>query len=461
MRVFKGRLLAVLFAALTLLPGERAQAELIATAGETKLVELSPLENGTSALTLVWTIDHPTLDRTAAMSAAIASVVTGGTSTRSSYEVSSFLKLKGVEQKIGRSGKNLTLTVSAPSDVFPEVLVHLENVLLEPRYTPDWYARELEASRPVISTRTRQPSDVLNEITNYLEFDPAATDEETLETDFQFGRPAQVILRSEDEEVMRRTVRLINSLPGARFRLGRTLSKWAEGWTGANGAPFALPKGIVHFADPDASEMLILFVNAKTFSNAQDQLGSNLLVDYIGANQGSEMFRVIRQSMRASYDPRSDFVVVGKNKAVIALSATVEASAWPEVHGKIMEIYQGVRDGGVVPESLEIQKDRLDRTYYHRFFTDPDWGARQFLDEHPDGVEGEITLPLFEAFRAVSTEETIENADTLLPPVEEFLVILIGGGVSPSADMRSDGYCALPKGAPISRCLNKLSNAEY
>jgi len=460
MSASKGRFFSALLAVFCLLPAQEVQAELVATSGETKIVILSPLQNGISALTLVWPIDHPTKDRVAALKAGISSVLSGGTSSRSSYEVASFRNLKGVEQTVDSSGQNLILTVSAPSDVFPETLVHLENILLEPEYSRDWYAREYEYLTPITSTRTRRPSDVLNEITDFLEHEPGETATGLNDGDFRFGRPTQAILRSEDKEVERRTVRILDKLPNGKMKWGIPLSKWVGELTGESKRTFKLPKGIVHFADPDSTEMLILLVSAKEFKKESDQLGANILVDYIGANQGSEMFRIVRQTMRAAYDPRSDFIVVGKNKAIISLSATVEALEWPEVYVTIQDIYQSVRSGGVEQESLEIQLDKLDRSYYYDFYNDPVWGVRQYLHEYPKGTEGTITIPLFEAFQKMSSEEIVDNSDELLPPFDEFLLILIGGGNPPSDVLQSKGYCSLPKDTPLRFCLDDLSNAD-
>jgi hypothetical protein len=439
---------------------QEVRAELIAISGETKFINLTPLSNGISAITLVWPIDHPTKDRVAALKAGVSSVVSGGTSSRSSYQISEFMDLKGASHHVEAVGQNLVLTVSAPNEFFPETLVHLENLLLEPEYSSDWYARRLEYLNLTNSTITRRPSDVLNEVTDFLEHEPGEEATGSNDGDFRFGRPTQVILRSEDLEVERRTLRLMKKLPTAKTKWALPIAKWVNELTGDNEKAFLLPKGVIHFADPNSTEMLILFVSAKEFANANDQLGANLLVDYIGANQGSEMFRIIRQTMRAAYDPRSDFIVMGKNKAVISLSATVEALEWPEIYSKIKDIYQGVRSGSVEQESLEVQLDKLDRSYYYDFYNDPVWGVRQYLHEHPQGVDGEILIPLFAAFQNASSEEIIEYSEHLLPPFEEFLVILIGGGNPPSDVLQSEDYCSLPKGTRLRFCLDDLSNAE-
>ncbi|WP_217354612.1 hypothetical protein [Ruegeria atlantica] len=460
MQTLKGQFISSLLMVLSLLSAQQARAELIATTGDAKITYLEPLRNGISELSLVWPIDRPTKDRVAALRAGLASVVSGGTSSRSSYKIAEYRQLKGIKHFVETSRHSLMLTVSAPNEVFPETIIHLENLLLEPEYSDGWYARELQHSSSIKSTRTRRPEDVLKEVAHFLEYEPGDAVAEVGDGEFRFGRPIQAILRSGDQEVERRTLRLVNKLPRPKGKWELPFARWADALFGANEEDFTLPKGVIHFADPDSTEMLILFVKAEKFADETEQIGTNVLVDYIGANQGSEMFRIIRQEMRAAYDPRSDFVVMGKKKAIISLSATVEAVRWPEVYEKIRDIYQSVRSGKIEQEGLGIQFSQLDRAYYRDFFTEPVWGARQYLHEYPEGTDGTIEIPLFGVFQSLSLEETAANSNELLPPLEDFLLILIGGGSSPSDILPTKGYCSLPKSTPLRFCLDVLSKAE-
>ena len=353
MQSLKGRFTSTLFMVLSLLSAHQVRAELIATTGDANIAFLKPLENGITELTLVWPVDRPTTKRVAALRAGLASVVSGGTSSRSSHKITKFKQLKGIRHHVETSRHNLMLTVSAPNEVFPETIVHLENLLLESEYSDGWYARELQYSGLTKSTRTRRPEHVLNEVADFLEYEPDEEETAIWDGKFRFGQPVQAILRSGDEDVENRTIRLLNKLPRSKVKWELPFAKWAEALIGTNDEAFSLPTGVIHFADPDSTEMLILFVKAEEFADEADQLETNVLVDYIGANQGSEMFRVIRQEMRAAYDPRSDFVVLGKKKAIISLSATVEAVRWLEIYEKITGIYQNVRSGKIEQEGLE------------------------------------------------------------------------------------------------------------
>ena len=459
MRVYRPHLWAALCACLlTVLPGS-LRAELIAYSGETQVAEIRPLEDGRAAVSFVWRVGPADKERFNALAAGLRSVVKGGTASRSPQQIARFVQLKGVRTTIAITRQNLTLTLAASAEVFPETLVHLENLLLMPRYSEAWYARSVEERRFDPATRTGRSEHVMFEISDYLRHPPAAAQAAPGEGGVTFGRPHQVILRSEDEVVRQRTVDLIRKLPAPSGSVFGRLGTWLADKAAGAGPDMRLPRGVIHVADPDSSEMLIMLVAARDFGSSKSLLGAYILTDYIGGSQGSEMFRIIRQEMRAAYDPRSDFAMIGPTQAVIGFSATVEASAWPEIYATITDMYQRVRQGGATPEGLELQKQRLDSRFYRKFFFDPVWGMTQYLWEYPTGQAGEIRFPLFEAFATVTPQTMRREAETLLPPLDDFLLVLIGGGPAPSEDFTAQGYCQLSKGAPLQACLADLSQA--
>ncbi len=460
MRKIAIHLAAAFVACLSLLPASQASADLIATNKDTRLMYLVPLRNGLSAVTLVWDISQPDQRRITQLKAALSSTAFGGTQTRSAPEIYDYLRLKGISQTVATNGNKLLLTVTAPNEVFPETLVHLENTLLEPNYTKAWYARELEGLRLNLSSKTRRPNDILNEVAFFLDFPTASQDLGAYQNEIRFGRPEQVILRSGDAEVERRAHKLVKNLPSAPVTLGTTFERWASILGGEDQTAFALPKGIIHFTDPNASETLILLVKAAKFKNAEAVVGANLLVDYVGANQGSEMFRILRQDMRAAYAPRSDYIPMGKNRAIISVSATVAADRWPEIYEKMRDIYTSTRTGNVKSSELTIQHHRVAQDFGNYFFNRPVWGVRQLLFEFPNGASDEISLPVFTALEEASVDAVIEKADTFLPSIDEFLLVLVGGGPAPSAAQKSEGYCALPPNTPLSHCLRALSTVQ-
>jgi hypothetical protein len=149
-----------------------------------------------------------------------------------------------------------------------------------------------------------------------------------------------------------------------------------------------------------------------------------------------------------------------KNQAVLSLSATVEANKWPEIYAEIAAIYKNSRAGKIDHRGLSIQRMQLTRTYTGRFFSDPVWGVRRYLDEYPTGRKGSITLPLFEAFDGIDLNDIIARSQDHLPPWKDYLLVLIGGGPAPGEALRSDGYCSLPANTPLRFCLEALAEAQ-
>ncbi|MEM9108296.1 MAG: hypothetical protein AAGC96_21855, partial [Pseudomonadota bacterium] len=130
--------LAAVLLFVTILPGpSHAQAEnttLIASDRDKPLVQLLPMQNGLAALTLVWPIGNQTPENATAIEAGLSSVVTGGTDSRSPWQIEAFLRQKGIYQQVSTHRDNLLLTIFAPHDVFPETMEHLGNVLLDAEY---------------------------------------------------------------------------------------------------------------------------------------------------------------------------------------------------------------------------------------------------------------------------------------------------------------------------------------
>ncbi|MBY5931491.1 hypothetical protein KUV51_00660 [Tateyamaria omphalii] len=454
MRYIMALALLTFLAAPTVGKTQSEHETLIATNQETRSASLVAMRNGLTSVTFVWPMGDQTPQNVDAIQAGMFSVLTGGTESRTPSQIATFMRQKGVSKRVSTLEDNLLLTVSAPDDVFPEVLVHLENLLLKATYSDDWYARELRKLRRPIASTTRQSSDVLSRVERFLNY--ANTDEEAQSIDprFRFGKPSQVVLRSNDAEVTVRTRRLLAKLPpdASRSRLG----DWLQRLVNRNSTAFTLPRGIIHFADPTSSETLLFLVSAQEFQSEAQQLGANLLLDYIGSNQGSEMFRIIRQELRASYDPESRFVVLGDKRALLVLSATVEAAEWPEIHGRMRGIYRDVRHGKVDQKGLEIQYAQLKQSYEDKLFFDAVWTAEQYLRAHPEGATGDIEIPIFNAFGQVNFDEIIDNANDYLPPFEDFLLVVVGGGVAPPADLTRHELCSLEKFEPIDHCLKSL-----
>ncbi len=418
------------------------------------------LRNGLSALTFVWSLDQPTNSQALALKAGLSSTISGGTENRSAYSVADFLWLKGIEYRVASTAQHLMLTITAPDENILTALDYFEVLFHDASYSKDWYARELQQLGLRISSKTGRPEDVLNEIAYYLDYLPGGETQSAQDHRYRFGRPDQVIIRSDVSGIERRATRLIDTLPAAKRQTLSSVWKWITSYFEMDDQPYSLPTGTIHFHDTDATEMLVLLIKAKTFQDTAQLLGANLLVDYIGANQGSEMFQIIRQDMRAAYDPRSDFIIMGKNKAIMTLSATTKATNWPDVYQRIKDIYIATRAGNAEMAGLNLQHSTMDRGYAFDFFMDSEFGALHYLHEHPTGTDGTFNLSFFTALENVSPVKVKLNAHAFLPPWNDFLLILIGGGEPPNAELKSKGYCVLPKNTPLSYCLDSLTGAH-
>jgi len=450
-------LTAVLLLSLGTFSAPQARAELIAANHKTDTVYLHPLRNGLSALTLVWPLGQVTEDRALALQAGLRSVLFGGTASRSPQDVVEYIRVKGIRQSVSTTRRHLLLTITAPKEVFPETLVHLENLLMEPTYTSGWYQRERETVRYAHATLSRNPDDVRAELQGYLSHQAGEADPAELGPTFRFGRPSQAILRSGDPVVEQRLAKLLSKLSQPAIGVRITLPKWLESRLDRKRFPFELPTGTIHFQDPTSSEMLIILARAEVFEDEPQMVGANLLMNHIGASANSDMFRILRQEMRASYDPRSYFDIVDKNRAVLLLSATVKADNWPRIYDEIGEIYQSTHSGNVPTSILTLLHQDAQKLFIERFFHNPIWSVNQLLREFPNGVKGNVVLPIIDAIDDASPRDIIANADSHLPPLDDYLLILIGGGPAPTAELRSNGYCTLPPNTPLKHCLTQLA----
>ncbi len=453
---------ALVFAALCLIfmpnigIAQERKETLIASSDDLRIVTLLPMDNGLSALTLVWPIRDQTSLSMMAIEAGLLSVLLGGTDSRTPWEIDTYLGSKGVFQRTSTYRDNLFLTITAPDEVFGEALEHLKNVLFDFEYSDAWYARELHALQRPLASKSRRTSDVLFRVERFLNDVRPNKKDPPLGTRFRFGRPSHAILRSDDDDVGTRVRRLLQKMPAADPP--SFISKWSDWLKKFNAEKFALPTGVVHFEDPSSSETMLLLVNAKEFENEDQQVGANVLLDYIGSGIGSEMFRIIRQELRASYDPKSRFAILGPRRALLTMSATVEATEWPKIYDQMRGIYERVLKGNVDQEGLNLQHDRLVSNYRVKFFRDANWTAEHFVDAYPATVLGEIQIPLFNSIEELDVEAVPAQADVVLPPFEEYLLVVIGGGISPTVVFPEAAYCSLGKHEAIDRCLERLSS---
>ncbi|GGA14016.1 insulinase family protein [Neptunicoccus cionae] len=428
-----------------------ARAELIAGSSDPKIAQLTPMRNGLSAITLVWAIPDLAMNRVLSLNAGLSTAISSGTAEMSAFEAETYREVNGISLGISTQPTDIALTLTAPHAAFPDALAHLNALLVNPAFSQDWYKRQSLLLAPVKVTKNRRPSHVINVLADYVRF-PVATDgTDTSQADYVFGLPHQIIIRTQERDPSPLIQTAINGLP---LRNAPVPSDHAPK------EPASLPKGIIFAPDSDGQETLIIAVHHSLFDTPEQQVRANLLMDYMGANQGSEMFRIIRQEMRAAYDPASVFRQTARDHALLALSATVSTPEWPAVLETIRTIYETTRAGDVGAQGLANNHRRLLRGFEYKFATNPSWSAMQFLFEYPDGTTGDVQIPLFSALVKAKLDEVAKQGADSLPPFSDYLIVLIGGTLPPSAEMQSDGYCELSLSQPLRRCLEQMNAAQ-
>lgn len=422
-----------------------AEPELLAGKNSPQYASLRPLTNGLSALNLMWPLNDLSEGGVSAVHAGLATIIGGPTPTQSAFEAETFREINGINLSITIMPEHIMLTMTAPPDAFNDALIHTRDLLTNPEFSEDWYARQLVQQRPLLATKTRRPTNVVGALSDFIIFPDDTETSETPTTSYVFGMPSHIVARSNDPELRTALGRFISGLPRQRSDVDYPTSTLAE-----------LPKGVIYAPDPDSRETLVYLVKHETFDGPEDMVGANVLMDYMGAYQGSEMFRIIRQELRAAYNPTSDFEQIAKNRALLSLSATVQSDEWPKILNEIKAIYNRTRAGEATDQGLNNTKRRMINGLDYRFSTNPQWGAGQYMDEYGKGASGQIDFPLFRASVNADIETIRKNGSDHLPPIEDYLLILIGGTNPPPDAMRANGYCEQPLSKPLRYCIKQL-----
>jgi hypothetical protein len=421
-----------------------AQEELFASKTTPQYASLRTLTNGLSAVSLMWPLNSLAENRIEAAHAGLATIISGATETMTAFEAETFREINGINIGVTLLPQHIMLTMTAPEDGFKQSISHLGELLTSPNFSRDWYARQSVQQQPLLATKTRRPDNVMGVLADFILFPEEDDGTDTSNATYRFGMPSHVVLRTE-ADIQNDLTKILRSLP---------LQK--EDVNFPKAVVTNLPKGVIFAPDPDSRETLMFIVKSETFEDSDDFVGANLLIDYMGAYQGSEMFRIIRQELRAAYNPASTFEQLGKNRAMMALSATVLSDEWPVILREIEDIYNRARSGEVTDQGMNNNKRRMLGTLDYRFNINPRWGASQYMDEYVGGTAGQISFPLFRAMVDADIAKTRSNAADHLPPFDDYLIILIGGTNPPPKELRDKGYCLQKLSEPLRYCLTQM-----
>lgn len=435
---------ALFLAVLCMATPTLAQDEFLASKTSPQYASLRPLTNGLSAISLMWPLNSLAENRIEATHAGLATIMNGPTPKMTAFEAETFREIEGISFNLTTLPAHIMLTMTAPPDSFVDGITLMADLITNPEFSQDWYARQTVQQRPLLATKTRRPENVLGVLTDFVLFPTEDDGTDTSSLRFRFGMPSHVVLRSESD---------VGAEVGTFLR---TLPTKNADVPEPDPVATDLPTGVIFAPDPDSRETLMYVIKTETFDGYDDFVGANLLMDYIGAYQGSEMFRVIRQELRAAYNPASDFEQIGKNRALMGMSATVLSSEWPTILSEFKGIYTDAQQGKATDQGLNNIKRRLLGSLDYRLNTNPQWTATQYMDEYGDGVTGQINFPLFRAIVDADFEKVRKNAQDHLQPFDDYLVILIGGTNPPPDAMRAQGYCEQPLSKPLRHCLTQL-----
>ena len=399
--------------------------------------------------TLVWNLHGETIAQSNALQSLLSAKLNSGTDDISTRESIDFRTINAVDFSVRATPEHLMLTVEAPAETFNAAAEHLNALLAAPGINDNWLKRQTRAFKSISSTRLRTPELLESELTDYALFtgDVPTLPAGSMHTEI-LRRPNQIILNSKDFDFTDTADTLLDGLISIEARLNDFPAPTRR----------QLPRGTIHLVDPDATETLIFMGRIQEFDTVTEQAQVDTLYKYMGYGPGSEMFRIVRQERRASYDPRSHFAQIGERLAITGLSATVPATDWPEIHGVIAQIYDDVRAGKNDQQGLEDSHNSMLNSMIYDLRRTPDWLVQRFLELSPiEPPKGRIQLDLINAAFDVNPVTLNDLAKDVLPNRNDMLNVIIGGAISPSAELRENGFCELQIGEPLTKCLDELA----
>lgn len=407
------------------------------------------LTDGMASVSLVWTLHTNSYAENIALQAILSAKINSPTNEISTRQSIDFRTINNVDYTIGASPTQFIFTLQAPQENFAAAVDHVAAVFAHPAVDPNWLKRQNHAFRPVSATRLRTPEILEAELVRYANFPDDTPTLSGAELQNEILRsPNRIIMNGKDYDFGDTADILMNSFESYDAKLNDSPPM----------QPRPLPTGTIYLADPDSTETLVFMGQTREFGSLNQQAQTDTLFKYMGYGPGSEMFRIVRQEKRASYDPRSHFTQIGEQRAITGLSATVPSDKWPQIHDVIAQIYQDARAGKNNIQGLENSRNAMLNSLIGDLRREPNWLVHRYLELYPSKPpEGRIMLDLLDASFEMDITQINSQADNILPSPDNLLTVIIGGTITPSADMQKNGFCALPVGEPLAYCLDKLA----
>jgi hypothetical protein len=414
----------------------------------TFITTFNTLTKGMASATMVWNLNGETVAQSNALQAFLSAKLNSGTDEIPTRDSIDFRTINAVDFMIRATPTHLLLSVEAPQETFSAAVDHLGALLAAPGVNENWLKRQTRAFRSISSTRLRTPELLESELSDYALYtgETPTLPSGSMHTEI-LRRPNQIILNGKEYDFDNTADVLLAGLITIEARLNDFPAPERR----------ALPRGTIHLVDPDATETLVFMGRLQEYDDVHQQAQADTLYKYMGYGPGSEMFRIVRQERRASYDPRSHFNQIGERLAITGLSATVPSTDWPEIHSVIAQIYDDARAGKNDQQGLDDSQNAMLNSMIGDLRREPDWLARRYLELYPiEPPKGRINLDLINAAFDMDTTTLNDFAADVLPPRDDMLNIIIGGSISPSAALRANGFCELQVGEPLEKCLDAL-----
>lgn len=423
----------------------------VATAEDdaTYISTFSTLTRGMASASMVWELHADTYAQSIALQAFLSAKINSPTDDITTRDSIDFRTINNVDFSVSATPTQLIFTVQSPQETFNAAIEHVAALFSSAGVDPNWLKRQTYAFRPFSATRLRTPEMLEAELIRYANFTgntPALTGD-ALNSEI-LRSPNQIILNAQEYEFGETADILMNSFDPYEATLNDTPP-----------APVrALPTGTIHLRDPDSTETLVFMGQVRDFETLTQQAQTDTLFNYMGYGPGSEMFRIVRQERRASYDPRSHFAQIGEKRAFTGLSATVPSPIWPEIYDLIAKIYDDTRAGQNTDQGLENSRNAMLNGLIGDLRREPDWLVKRYLELYPSAPpDGQIILGILDASFQMETSDLNAQAADILPAPENMITIIIGGEITPSAKLQENGFCALEIGQPLAKCLDQLA----
>ena len=439
--------------ALSLSNGLHAQTEKATPDPDIHVTVLTALEEGQASISLVWntTVVNPLIERQ--LQSILLTQLNSDSKSATARQSQDFRTINAVDYMVSSTPNHLILTMQSDQETFHDAIDHLAGKLSNRLVDPNWYKRILTNYKQVNSSKVRRPENVEIELMEYILYN----DSKNTLTDIELIRealrlPNQIIFNAQDFDFTSEDEGADEIIFDALF--------FRESQLASLPAPTqrTLPTGTIYVSDPEATETLIFLANSQDFETDTDQAMADTLYKYMGYGPGSEMFRIVRQEKRASYDPRSHFTQLENKSVISGLSATVPSESWFEIYKVIAQIYENTRNGDNTLQGLENSKNSMLNGLITNLRRDPNWLVERYLELYPnEPPQGAIKLGILGASFDVKTQDLNENSKRVLKPLDQMLTIIYGGATPPPEELRQNGFCQLEINQPLADCLNQLS----